>query len=47
MSPNGVFCPGDSQLATDSHDNTKKNISPTIFLFSVIYSQLDEFNSFN
>ena len=28
MSPNGVFCPGDSQLATDSHDNTKKNISP-------------------
>ena len=28
MSPNGVFCPGDSQLATDSHDNTKKNMSP-------------------
>ena len=32
MSPNGVFCQGDSQLlATDSsvsHDNSKKNISP-------------------
>lgn len=31
MSPNGVFCQGDSQLATNSsvsHDNTKNNISP-------------------
>ena len=26
MSPNGVFCQGDSQLATD--DNSKKNLSP-------------------
>ena len=28
MSPNGVFCQGDSQLAMNSNDNTKKNISP-------------------
>ena len=29
MSPLGMFCQGDSQLATnDSHDNTKKNMSP-------------------